>query len=441
VILTSSGTVFAKISVSYNNIKSKNVSVNQGELNKSYVGGKSYPTKNNGDTLFYNIIIVSRNEEVNLALQSMLQNFSLSGRSIQIFFAKDLIEARSIVNEIPDIVLVVVDDDIQVNGSYQVFVKFVREKSKNQNCCIVFKEDLINSSYCEALDHHGDKADSNQFYYARERLIDITRMVMLTTDMENKITMPTFGSIIQKNKEESSHNNTNSITKEKLYTVLAHDLKDPVSNIRTMLDFLTNEPELLDKQTSKDLLSRVKESANSMHELLEDFLFWSRMLNRDIYYNPSRINLRQLINETIVLLRSTADAKEICISTNIQDDVWIFADEYMLLTILRNMVYNAIKFTEESGSILITGNTSSSYFRVNVTDTGIGISQKNIEKLFRPDIYFSTEGTAKETGPGLGLVLCKDFVEKNGGEIFVESHEKIGSTFSFTVPLAITTAL
>jgi len=280
-----------------------------------------------------------------------------------VFFAGDIHEAQIIAKKIPDIILVVIDDDIHVNGSYQLFVKYLREQLGNKNCFITFKEDLIKASAGNEIAYSNDDPDLDKFFYARERLIDVTRMVMLTTDMESKITMPTLGSTNLKSEKSESE----SITKDKLYTVLAHDLKEPVSNIKVMLDFLTNEPDLLDKQTSKDLLSRVKESANNIHEMLQDFLFWSRMLNRDIFYNPTKLNILQLINESIVLLRSTAEAKEICISSNFKTDSWVFADEYMMSTILRNLIYNAIKYTEEGGSILISANPSDRYIKVNVT--------------------------------------------------------------------------
>lgn len=413
------------------------MSLNQGEMNNYIVGSQLYQLDAKENESKYQVIVISRNEKVNVALKSTLQNFSLNGKSINVFFAGDIHEAQIIAKKIPDIVLVVIDDDIHVNGSYQLFEKYVRDQLGNKNCFITFKEDLIKTSAGSEITYSNDDPALDKFFYARERLIDITRMVMLTTDMESKINLPPLGNTNLKSDKGESE----SITKDKLYTVLAHDLKEPVSNIKVMLDFLTNEPDLLDKQTSKDLLSRVKESANNIHEMLQDFLFWSRMLNRDIFYNPTKLNIQQLINESIVLLRSTAEAKEICISSNFETESWVFADEYMMSTILRNLIYNAIKYTEEGGSILISANSSDRYLRVNVTDTGVGISAKNLKKLFHSDVYFTTSGTDKESGSGLGLVLCKDFVEKNGGEIFVESHESIGSTFSFTIPFAKTAAL
>lgn len=411
------------------------MSINQGEIHSYITSNNFYSGAETKATSNHNIIIVSQNERIHAALIETLQNFYLNGKGIDIYAARDLSEAKSIANQNPDVVLVVIDDNIQVNGSYKIFVDFVRKELNNENCCITFKEDLINSSNCSELTKQKRLDPAYQkFHYARERLIDITRMVMLTTDMENKITLQEPIKEKVHFEPETVVEDSGQIAKDKLYTVLAHDLKGPVGNIKVMLDFLTNEPELLDKKTSKDLLSRVKESANSIHELLEDFLFWSRMLKRDIYYNPTKIDVEQLIQESITLLRSTASSKHISISAQLPVNTWVYADEYMITTALRNLIYNAIKFTEEGGTILVTGKLTEHFLSIDVSDTGIGIPESNLDKIFRPDVYFSTTGTAKETGTGLGLILCKDFIEKNGGEISVESHKDIGSTFTITIP-------
>lgn len=415
------------------------MSTDQGEINSYNISNNCYSDTENEVATRHNILIVSRNEEIHISLRATLQNFFLNGKGIDIYAARDLQEAKSIVSQNPEVILVVIDDNVQVNGSYQVFVNFMRNKLNNQNCCITFKEDLINSSNCsEITDQQKLDPEFEKFYYARERLIDITRTVMLTADMESTIELQQplrANNLLETNqvKEDSGQ-----IAKDKLYNVLAHDLKGPVGNIKVMIDFLTNEPELLDLQTSKDLLSRVKESANSIHELLEDFLFWSRMLKRDIYYNPIKLDLTELVQESITLLRSTAAAKNISISSKLPTNTWVYADEYMITTALRNLIYNAIKFTETGGTILLTGKLLDNFLEINVTDTGIGIPMDNLEKLFQPDVYFSTKGTAKETGAGLGLILCKDFIEKNGGEISVESSKNIGSTFTITIPRAKT---
>jgi signal transduction histidine kinase len=215
---------------------------------------------------------------------------------------------------------------------------------------------------------------------------------------------------------------------------MAHDLREPLGNIKVMLDFLTNEPELLDKETSKDLLNRVRESANNIHELLEDYLFWSRMFKQEIYFNPGKLDMGQVVRENLLLLKSTAGSKSITLSSEVPEGTLVFADEYMITTVVRNLIYNAIKFTPVGGTITISGESQEGGVVMQVMDSGIGIPKENLERLFRTDVYLTTNGTAEESGSGLGLVLCKDFIERNGGTIGIKSEESKGSTFIFTLP-------
>ncbi|MCD4697871.1 MAG: HAMP domain-containing histidine kinase [Bacteroidales bacterium] len=414
------------------------MSLNQGEFSNYNIdesfqtADKVIPSKEN-----YSILVVSRNEKIHDALFMTLKHFSLNGKGINIFRARALREAKLIAEEYPEVVLVVIDNDININGSFEVFVDFVKNELNNEDCFITFKDQLINRTANpeEILDEKQFEINSD-FFYARERLIDITRMIMLTTDMESKINeghdLVDDAGKIQTNAEIPGKSST--ITREMLYTVLAHDLKAPVGNIKVILDFLTNEPELLDKDTSKDLLCRVRESANNVHEMLKDFLFWGRMIKQDIYFHPRCIDLDQLVRENIMLLKSTATDKDISLQSNVNANIEIFADEYMMTTVLRNLLYNAIKFTPPDGIIHICAEDKANIVEVKIRDNGIGIPKSSIDKIFRSDLYLSTTGTAKEAGTGLGLILCKDFIEQNGGSICVRSEENEGSEFCFTIP-------
>ena len=233
---------------------------------------------------------------------------------------------------------------------------------------------------------------------------------------------------------QSNYNPSESITREKLYTILAHDIKEPIGNIKVILDFLTNEPDLLDMKTSQDLLNSVKESASSIHELLDNFLFWTRMHKHEIYFNPVRINLAHLVRENITLLKGVAANKNIIIGADVNETFTVIADEYMMTTVLRNLIYNAVKFTSRGGGILVMARETDGYVELAVQDTGIGLRKAELENLFVPEVYYKSNGTSKESGTGLGLILCKDFIEKNSGKIKVESDEGFGSTFTFTLP-------
>lgn len=419
------------------------MNTSQGNLNNNYGVDEVRPNHEAAKDTKYYIVVVSPNERLFQSLVRTLQNFSLNGKGIQVIKSKNLMEAQAIAREFPNMVLVVIDDIVQVNGSYKVFVDFMLNELNNKNCKIIFMGDLIKSNPESDLTMKLDHADEeSRFLYARDRLIDITRMVLLTTDMENKIyeneQYPTDNAIDDNpglSEYQSTIKNAVPITRDKLYTVLAHDLKEPVGNIKVMLDFLTNEPDLLDQQTSKELLQRVRESANNVHELLEDFLFWSRMFKKEIYFNPSSVSMEQVLRENIVLLKSVAAIKNIKLEIEISTPgVEAFADEYMITTVVRNLLYNAIKFTKENGHIKLCAKKENGLIVIEVQDDGIGISEENLKKLFQTNIFLSTQGTAHEKGSGLGLILCKDFIDKNGGRLIVKSNSGEGSTFSFTLP-------
>jgi signal transduction histidine kinase len=150
--------------------------------------------------------------------------------------------------------------------------------------------------------------------------------------------------------------------------------------------------------------------------------------------NKSVINLAELGNEIINLYEESANQKQLKLINNMKDDILIYADKYMIDTIVRNFVSNSIKFTNHGGKIIIKGMINGDNAEVSVTDTGIGISSEDQINLFRIDEQFRREGTANEKGTGLGLILCKEFIEKNNGVLWVESEEGKGSRFSFTVP-------
>lgn len=386
----------------------------------------------------YYIIVVSTNEQVHSTLSKTLEHFSLNSRKICVLQAFNLHEAKSMADRHPDLVLVVIDDNVQVNGSYKLFVDYVNNQLENRNCYITFKENLIRtvSPVSGAQVMNGTSKELAEFFQARERLIEITRMIMMTSDMEQKIVGTGYPETDNSELSESGdHKDRNIVaSRDKLYNTLAHDLKAPVGNIKVILDFLTNEPDLLDQESSKDLLSRVRESANNVHEMLEDFLFWSRMFKQDIHFNPHKIDLELAVRENILILKSAAAVKDINFNYEMPANTYVLADEPMLNTIFRNLLYNSIKFTPFGGNVHITAKNEHNYILITISDDGIGISDEDIARLFKPDEHFTTNGTAREKGSGFGLVLVKDLIEKNGGEIRIDSQKNNGTAISFSLP-------
>jgi len=223
--------------------------------------------------------------------------------------------------------------------------------------------------------------------------------------------------------------------KDKLFSIIAHDLRGPVGNFGAALAVLIENLDTFDKETLSEILSDLKNSASRSYELLQNLLKWARSQNNTIEFAPANQNLNQIIQENVELLQSSAAQKQITIKSEIHNEIFVFADINMLKTILRNLLSNAIKFSFPQGEVIVNVTKSDNFAEIAIEDFGIGIKKENIEKLMTSHEYFSTYGTANEKGTGLGLNLCKDFVERNGGKINIESEEGKGTKIYFTLPL------
>lgn len=224
-------------------------------------------------------------------------------------------------------------------------------------------------------------------------------------------------------------------TKDKFFSIVAHDLKNPFSNIIGLSEMLVNRFNTIDAEKTQRFLRYIYQSSEQGYGLLENLLKWSRSQRGSIEWNPKPINMHNIVQDTILLLQSVAKYKGVEISQTLSENDEVYADADMTLTVIRNLMSNAIKFTHPGGKITVSVVRHGNEMEVTVADTGVGISKENQAKLFRIDVNHSTEGTNEEKGTGLGLILCKEFVEKNGGKIWVESEEGAGAQFKFTLPL------
>ena len=229
--------------------------------------------------------------------------------------------------------------------------------------------------------------------------------------------------------------------KDKFFSIIAHDLKSPYNSMLGFSELLINNFDEYDSLKQKKFIKIIQTEVQNTYKLLENLLLWSRAQRGIIDFSPQNKNLYLLSFETIQLLSQLAENKSITLINQIPKDIYVDADENMLLTILRNFVSNAIKFTPNRGEITlnakaIKGENKRDYTEITVKDSGIGISKENQAKLFQIAENISTEGTDNEKGTGLGLILCKEFVEKHGGKIEVESEVGKGSKFIFTLPEA-----
>jgi len=222
-------------------------------------------------------------------------------------------------------------------------------------------------------------------------------------------------------------------TKDRFFSIIAHDLRNPFHTVKGFSEILLNDLEKLEPEKIKKYIQFIFNSSTNGSNLLENLLQWSRSQTGSIPFNPAKLNLFELTEEIIKLLEANAHKKNIKIEQLIEPEIVVFADQNMLMTVFRNLISNAIKFTGENGKITLQSHIQDQQIEVSITDSGIGIPCEIIPKLFRIDTNITTKGTSNETGTGLGLILCKEFIEKHKGKIWVESNQNEGSSFKFTL--------
>jgi signal transduction histidine kinase len=226
-----------------------------------------------------------------------------------------------------------------------------------------------------------------------------------------------------------------NVSKDKFFSIIAHDLKNPFSSIIGLSEILKEEIKSGDTATMENYAGLINNSAVQTFRLLENLLEWANSQRGKISFNPVPINLGELFNEEFSMLNEMAIKKNIELINSFNDNLTIIADKNMIKTILRNLISNAIKFTHKNGKVEVKAMTENQHVEISVSDSGIGMTQETIAKLFRIDSNLSTRGTENEKGTGLGLFLCREFVEKHGGRIWAESEVGTGSTFKLILPL------
>jgi PAS domain S-box-containing protein len=223
-------------------------------------------------------------------------------------------------------------------------------------------------------------------------------------------------------------------TKDKLFSIIAHDLKNPFHQLIGLSQLLLEKQKINNPEEQTELIQLIYNSSKEAHALLNNLLIWSRSQQGNITYNPEKIMVNDLINRNLIVQKPFSKAKKINLQSKVEADATIYADREMMNTILRNLISNALKFTHQNGQVTvgcrITGKSNVSIY---VTDNGVGINTEKQKHLFSLH-KDSSPGTSKESGTGLGLIICKEFAELNGGTIQFESNPGKGSTFYLMIP-------
>ncbi len=240
---------------------------------------------------------------------------------------------------------------------------------------------------------------------------------------------------IQITKQNQALSESNA-EKDKFFSIIAHDLKSPFNAILGFSDLLEHQVKEKEYDRIEEYTKLIKQSSKSAMDLLMNLMDWSRAHTGKMEFKPEHIKLNELVEESENLFHGLLLQKKISITLNIPDNTVVYADKNMIRTVLRNLISNAIKFSHPDGQIVLAATQNQYEHLISVTDNGVGISEEAINRLFRIDQNYSTTGTQNEKGTGLGLILCKELIEKHRGRIWCESETGKGSTFYFSLPIS-----
>lgn len=364
------------------------------------------------------------------------------------FLSKAIIKLRKNEKELTALFESMQDIVIQLNSKGE----YIKIASANQRLLYMPKEKLLGKSLYEIFDK--EKADF--FMEAVNKCLSTKKLVEIEYPMiienkefwfnarlsylsEDSVVYVAYDNTLKKRAEERLIESEKKMqelnkTKDKFFSIIAHDLKNPFITIIGFSDLLITEFSDFSDEEKIYYLKEMKKSAHLSHNLLQNLLQWSRSQTGHLEFNPYSISLYGLVSENIQLLGKSADKKGVKLSTDIPNDLMVHADEDMLNTVLRNLISNAIKFSSKDDTINIGAVGNNESVQIDITDTGSGMEPNRVECLFKLDETRSTIGTDNESGTGLGLIICKEFIEKHGGKITVASQLGIGTTFSITLP-------
>jgi two-component system, sensor histidine kinase and response regulator len=359
------------------------------------------------------ILIVDDNPNNIKVLAIILKQFNY-----KIVIAADGFGAVEMVDRVrPDLILL----DIMMPGmdGYEA-CKIIKSKKENVNIPVLFlsaldeKESIVEGFEAGGVDYITKPFNKEELFSRIRTHLDLK---------------------LARDEIEQSNNHLIELNsmKDKILSVIGHDLRDPVSSLKMTLDYL-GQANLKSCDDFLDYIETMSFTINEVFSLLENLLGWAKSQSGNVVINPEIIKLFDLIQSVYRLQRSGIENKKLFFKNSIDQDISVFADFNSLYTVIRNLISNAIKFTPKEGSIFLEAETRKSTVLIKIKDTGIGIPPENISKLFDSKKHFTTYGTNNESGSGLGLVLCKNFMEMNGGAIEVESEVGKGTTFLITLP-------
>lgn len=226
-------------------------------------------------------------------------------------------------------------------------------------------------------------------------------------------------------------------SKDKFFSIIAHDLKSPFAGLLVVANLIKENIERWDKDKILHFADQLQESVDTLYAFIENLLTWARFQQGMMEYHPRHVNLQYIVARNVALLIQNAQQKQITLNNSVQEPIQVSIDEHMIDAVIRNLVSNAIKFTYPGGTIEISAAGDKNKVTLAVSDTGVGMTEKIMTNLFQIDAKTRQVGTKGEQGTGLGLILCKEFIDRHGGNIQVESEVGRGSTVKVTLPRSL----
>jgi two-component system, sensor histidine kinase and response regulator len=234
--------------------------------------------------------------------------------------------------------------------------------------------------------------------------------------------------------EQTAQLQTLNASKDKFFSILSRDLQSPFDELLHFTEFITENIHRCSREELKEIVGTLHSSLGNLNELLKNLFTWSNLQRGVLECHPQELDIGELIGRNLTLFRQNAEQKQIMLKNFVQPKLSVYADPGMVYIVIRNLLSNALKFTSAGGKVKISAIEHPEMIAISVTDTGHGIAPENVAKLFRIDLKYQQPGTAGEEGTGLGLILCQELIEKNGGRLMLESTVGQGTTATFTLP-------
>jgi signal transduction histidine kinase len=328
---------------------------------------------------------------------------------------------------------------VDFNSRAKSDFNFIDENLIGQHARDIFKEhgqlfeSIVNLNKNQIMPNGnlclGDKTFSTTFSIVTDYRGKTTGKLLILNDITELI------AIEDKLRQNSENLKVLISDKDRFFSIIAHDLRGPFQGFLGLSGILAEDAEILPREEIKDLAAELNKALVTQYNFLEELLQWAGLNTNRIDLNPVKLNMTDTINSVIGILHNNATAKNISIEVPYEKEIWVTADKDMIKLVMRNLLSNAIKFSHADGKIIINLEEKDGYITVKVEDEGVGIPEANLSKIFSTGSHHTTEGTAKERGSGLGLILCKEIIDKHKGKIWVESVVGKGSNFIFRIPV------